>query len=90
MVDRKEDTAAVVVLTDNYRIIGRARVVPDGSLWDLKHRTTERFVTIYDAKFHLLSDGRRAYEAKETEINRDAIVAIFREEELVNMRKLEE
>lgn len=89
-MDRKEETAAVVILTDNYRIIGRARVVPDGSLWDIKHRTTEKFVTIYDVKFNLLSDGRRAYEAKEAEINRKAIVAIFREEELVNMRKLEE
>jgi hypothetical protein len=79
----------VVILTEQYRILGEARFSPDGSVWDFRHRPEENLLTIYDAQFFSLSDGKRAYDSAVAELNRDLVVAIFREQDLGFMRKIE-
>ena len=51
----------VMLLTDNYRILGKMRRGPDGTIWAFKHPATEDFITIYDAQCFRLSDGKRVY-----------------------------
>ena len=77
----------VMVLTDNYRIIGEMRLGPDGTIWDFKHRTTEDFITIYNAQCFQLSDGKRTYDATAMEVSRRAVVALFRQQDLAFVRK---
>ena len=88
--DMHSEMSRVVILTDHYRVTGRVRVAPDGSVWDLKHRQAEGFVTIYEVKFNLLKDGKRVYEGKSVELSHETIIALFKEEDLLNMRYMEE
>ena len=83
-----ENTRRVVILTDQYRIVGEVRVGPDGSLWDFKHRAEDRLVTVYDAQLFCIADGKRAYDARVVEVHQDRIVVLFKEEDLGFMRKL--
>ena len=77
----------VLVLADRYRILGDAQAAPDGTLWDFKHREGERFMLIYDVQFFALDTGRRVYDAAQVELNKDCIVAVFREKDIAFMRK---
>jgi hypothetical protein len=84
-----EKKMRVLVLTETYRIIGEVRFLPDGGLWDFKHRSEDHLVTVYDAQFFSLADGKREYDAKIAEVNRDRVVAVFKEEDLGFMRKIQ-
>ena len=77
----------VMVLADRYRILGDAQLAPNGTLWDFKHREGERFMIIYDVQFFSLEDGRRVYDAAQVEVNKDFIVAVFREKDVAFIRK---
>lgn len=82
-----ENREAVMLLTDNYRILGQMRLGPDGSLWDFKHRTGEGFVVVYDAQCFRLSDGKRMYDAAAMELSRQAVVVVFRQKDVAFLRK---
>lgn len=82
-----ENNEVVMLLTDHYRILGKMRLGPDGSLWDFKHKAAEDFVTIYDAQFFRLSDGKRMVDASETELSRHAVVGVFRQKDIAFLRK---
>ena len=84
-----ENREKVLVLTTQYRIEGEMQVGPDGSLWDFKHRAAERFLTVYNAQFFRRDGGQRDYDALEVELNKDNVVAVVREKDLVFMRKEE-
>jgi len=77
----------VMVLTDNYRILGEMRRGPDGTLWDFKHRAREDFITVYGAQCFHRTDGKRMYDASVMELNRQAVVALFRQADLAFVRK---
>ena len=77
----------VLVLADSYRILGEMQVAPDGTLYDFKQRAAERFMVIYNAQFFTISDGRRAYDSEMVELNKDCVVAVFREKDLAFVRK---
>ena len=82
-----ENRERVMLLTENYRILGEMRLGPDGSIWDFKHRPGEAFVTVYDAQCFRLSDGKRMYDAAIMELSRRAVVAMFRQQDLAFVRK---
>ena len=77
----------ILVLADRYRILGDVQVAPDGSLYDFKQRAEERFMQIHDAQFFTIEDGKRAYDAQVVELNKDFVVAVFREKDLAFVRK---
>jgi len=85
----QEKRGRVLILTEQYRILGEIRFGPDGSAWDFRHRLDERLVTVYDAQFFSLVDGKRVYDAATAELNRDAVVAVFKEQELAFVRKIQ-
>ena len=82
-----ENHENVLVLTSQYRVEGEMQVGPDGSLWDFKHRAAERFLTVYNAQFFSRETGHRAFDSMEVEINKDHVVAVFREKDLAFMGK---
>jgi len=82
-----ENREKVMLLTETYRLLGEMRLGPDGSLWDFKHRTSEDFVTVYDAQCFRLSDGKRMYDATVMELSRSAVIAVFRQNNLAFVRK---
>ncbi len=77
----------VLVLADRYRILGEVQVAPDGTLYDFKQRAAERFMHIYDAQVFTIADGVRAYDAEQVELNKDCVVAVFREKDIAFVRK---
>ena len=82
-----ENREKVLVLTSGHRIEGKMQVGPDGSLWDFKHRAEEGFMTVYNALFFDLATGQREYDAVSVEVNKDHVVALFREKNLAFMRR---
>ncbi|HRU04557.1 MAG TPA: hypothetical protein P5137_02140 [Candidatus Brocadiia bacterium] len=82
-----ENREKVLVLTSFHRIEGEMQTGPDGTLWDFKHRAADRFMTVYDAQFFRADSGLRDYDAAEVEVNKDHVVAVFRERDLAFMRK---
>ena len=82
-----ENREKVMLLTDQYRILGEMRLGPDGLIWDFKHRPPEGFVTVYDAQCFRLSDGQRMYDATEVELSHRAVVAVFRQQDIAFVRK---
>ena len=82
-----ENHVKVLVLTPQYRIEGEMQVGPDGSLWDFKHRASERFMIVYDAQFFRREDGERDFDSVEVELNKDHVVGVFREQDMAFMRK---
>jgi len=82
-----ENREKVLLLTESYRIVGAMRLGPDGSLWDFKHRQTESFVTVFDAQCFRLSDGKRMFDSSEMELSKHAILAVFRQQNCVFVRK---
>ncbi len=77
----------VLVLADRYRILGEVQVAPDGTLYDFKQRAAERFMVIHNAQFFTLSDGKRVYDSEMVELNKDCVVAVFKERDLAFVRK---
>jgi hypothetical protein len=63
------------------------QVGPDGSLWDFRHRAGERFMTIYVAQAFDLASGERQWDTEAVEINKDHVVALFREKDLAFIRR---
>lgn len=82
-----ENREKIMLLTDAYRILGEMRLGPDGYIWDFKHRSSEDFVTIYDAQCFRLIDGKRMVDAAEMEISRHAVVAVFNQHDVAFLRK---
>ena len=82
-----ENRERVLILTEQYRVVGDVQRGPDGSIWDFKHRPEERFLMVYDVQFFSIQDGKRAYDAELAEINKDHVVAVFREAHVAFMRK---
>lgn len=82
-----ENHEKVLVVTTQHRIEGEMQIGRDGSLWDFKHRATERFMTVYNAQFFATDSGRRVYDANEAELNKDHVLAVVREKDLAFMRK---
>ncbi len=85
----QEKRGRVLILTEQYRILGEIKFGPDGSAWDFRHRVDERLITVYDAQFFSLVDGKRVYDAGAAEINRDAVIAVFKEQDLAFVRKIQ-
>jgi len=79
----------VAILTAQYRIMGEVRFASDGAVWDFRHRPDEKLLTVYDAQFFSTADGKRAYDSRVAEVNRDSVIAIFREEDLGFMRRMQ-
>ena len=82
-----ENREKVLAIMAHHRVEGEMQVGRDGSLWDFKHRAEERFMTMYDAQFFAIDTGQRAYDAAEVEVNKDHVIALFREKDLAFMRK---
>lgn len=82
-----ENRERVLVITRQYRIEGEMQVGPDGSLWDFKHRANEKFMAVYDAQGFDLANGDRLWDSVAVEINKDQVVALFRERDLAFMRR---
>jgi len=82
-----ENRERVLILTEQYRIHGAVQRGPDGSIWDFKHRPEERLLSVYDAQFFTTADGKRVFDAERAEINKDHVVAVFRESDVAFMRK---
>ena len=76
-----------MLLTEKYRILGQMRLGPDGAIWAFKHSTTEDFITVYNAQCFRLRDGKRLFDAGIMDLNRRAIVAMFRQKDLAFARK---
>lgn len=83
----KENLEKVMLLTENYRILGAMQRGPDGSLWDFKHRSGDDFITVYDAQFFRLADGLRMYDATQVEISKRALVTVFKQKDCAFVRK---
>ena len=77
----------VMVLADRYRILGEVQVAPDGSLYDFKQRASERFMVIHDAQFFDLVSGSRTCDAVQVELNKDHVIAVFRERDVAFIRR---
>ncbi len=77
----------VMLLTNNFRVLGSMRLGPDGSLWDFKHRAADQFVTVFDAQCFRLSDGKRMYDAVQVELSKNAIEAVFKQSDCAFVRK---
>jgi hypothetical protein len=82
----EENRERVLILTQQYRILGAMQLGPDGTIWEFKHRPDEHFMVVYEAQFFSL-DGRREYDAEKVELNKSQVVAVFRETDVVFMRK---
>lgn len=82
-----DNRESVMLLTEKYRILGEMRLGPDGAIWAFKHSATEDFVTVYTAQCFRLRDGKRLFDAGTMELNRHAIVALFRQKDLAFARK---
>ena len=82
-----ENREKVMLLTESFRILGEMRLGPDGTIWDFKHRTSDDFITVYDAQCFRLSDGKRMYDATMVELSRGAVVSVFRQQNLAFVRK---
>jgi hypothetical protein len=82
-----ENRERVLLLTEQYRILGDMQLGPDGSLWDFKHRTDEKFLLMYEALFFDVADGKRIFDAEQVEVNKDYVIAVFREADVAFMRK---
>ena len=82
-----ENLERVLVLTSQHRIEGQMQVGPDGSIWDFKHRAADRFMTVHNALFVDRATGQQDYDAVTAEVNKDHVVTLFREKNLVFMRK---
>lgn len=85
----QEKRGRVLVLTEQYRILGEVRFGPDGAVWDFRHRLDDRLLTVYDAQFFSLLDGKRLYDASAAEVNREAVIAVFKEQDLAFVRKIQ-
>ena len=77
----------VMLLTETYRILGEMKLGPDGTIWDFKHKSSDDFVTVYDAQCFRLSDGKRMYDATVMDLSRSAVVGVFRQQDLAFVRK---
>jgi hypothetical protein len=82
-----ENREKVMLLTESFRILGQMRLGPDGTIWDFKHRAGEGFATVYDAQCFRHSDGKRMYDAAVVEVSRNAVVAVFRQQDIAFIRK---
>lgn len=82
-----DNRTRVLVLTEQYRVLGEVQLAPDGSIWSFKHRPEERFLLLHDVQFFDLDDGKRAYDAEHAELNKDHVVAVFRDGDVAFMRK---
>ncbi len=82
-----DNRTRVLVLTEQYRVLGEVQLAPDGSIWSFKHRPEDRFLLLYDVQFFDLDDGRRVYDAERVDINKDHVIAVFREDDVAFMRK---
>ena len=83
----QEKREKVMLLTETYRVLGEMRLGPDGMIWDFKHRGPEEFVTVYNAQSFRISDGKMVYDATMMEISRQAVIAVFRQQDLAFVRK---
>lgn len=77
----------VMLLTDEYRVLGEMRLGPDGMLWDFKHKGSDEFVTVFDAQCFRVSDGKRMYDATLMEVSRRSVIAVFKQQDLAFVRK---
>ena len=84
-----ENREKVLVITPQHRVEGEMQVGPDGSLWDFKHRASERFMTVHEALFFNVATGEREYDAVSVEVNKDHVVALFRAKDLAFMKRSE-
>lgn len=82
-----ENREAVMLLTQNYRIVGSMRLGPDGFLWDFKHRPADDFVTVFEAQCFRLSDGKRMYDATQMDVSKQTVVTVCKQKDCVFMRK---
>jgi hypothetical protein len=82
-----EKREKVMFLTDRYRILGAVRLGPDGTLWDFKHRPNDAFVTVFNAQFFRLDDGKRMVDAGQMELSKQSIVGVFRQKDVAFARK---
>ena len=77
----------VMLLTQEYRILGEMRLGPDGTLWDFKHKAVDDFVTVFDAQCFRAGDGKRMYDATLMELSRRAVIGVFKQQDLAFVRK---
>lgn len=77
----------VMLLTQEYRILGEMRLGPDGTLWDFKHKGIDDFVTVFDAQCFRVSDGKRMYDSTLMEVSRRSVIGVFKQQDLAFVRK---
>lgn len=77
----------VMLLMGEFRVLGEMRLGPDGTLWDFKHKGSDEFITVFDAQCFRASDGKRMYDATLMEVSRNAVVAVFKQQDLAFVRK---
>jgi hypothetical protein len=77
----------VMLLTQEYRILGEMRLGPDGTLWDFKHKSVDDFVSVFDAQCFRAGDGKRMYDSTLMEVSRRAVIGVFKQQDLAFVRK---
>lgn len=77
----------VLIVTADFHVRGSVVAAPDGTMLELEHVPEHPFVRVFDAEFLCREDGRRVYDVREAFVNKNSVIAVFRQSDVAFIRR---